>query len=145
MKNKSYSIPRLIMIIGHHLKGRMDKSLSQHNLTISQFRVLSYLWKHRSKKINQKMIHNFLEIKPSSLTKLIRILTQKGLIKKIADSEDSRNKIILLTEKGKKIKNICMQNIIASEIYLLKDFSSQEIDALTNLLLKIKNRIKSQT
>jgi len=38
-----------------------------------------------------------------------------------------------------------MQNIIASEIYLLKDFSSQEIDALTNLLLKIKNRIKSQT
>lgn len=144
-KNKSYSIPRLIMIIGHHLKGRMDKSLNQNNLTISQFRVLSYLWKHRGKKINQKMIHDFLEIKPSSLTKLIRILTQKGLIKKTVDSEDARNKIILLTEKGERIKNICLQNIIESEIYLLKDFSSPEIEALTNLLLKIKSRIKSQS
>jgi len=135
-------IPRLIMGIGHHLKMRLDKKLSNDNLTISQFRVLDYLWKHNEEKINQKMIHEFLEIKPSSLTKLIRILTIKGLIIQEADPEDSRHRIIRLTEKGIKIKDICLQNIAETEAYLLQDFSRQEISALTVFLLKIKKKIK---
>ena len=130
------------MIIGHHLKRRLDKKLSQNNLTISQFRVLAYLWEHSEQKINQKMIHDFLEIKPSSLTKLIRLLLQKDLIRKEVDPEDTRNKVIKLTESGKEIKKICLQNIAESEDYLLKDFSLQEIDTLANLLLKIKKKIK---
>lgn len=142
-QNKTYSIPRLIMIIAHHLKRRMDKNLIQNNLTISQFRVLAYLWEHSEQKTNQKMIHDFLEIKPSSLTKLIRLLLQKGLIRKENDPEDFRNKIINLTERGKEIKKICLQNIAKSEAYLLNDFSLQEIDTLTSLLLKIKKKIKS--
>ncbi|MDD3656397.1 MAG: MarR family transcriptional regulator [Atribacterota bacterium] len=141
-QNKVYSIPRLIMGIGHHLKMRMDEKLSQNNLTISQFRVLAYLWEHGKQNINQKMIHEFLEIKPSSLTKLIRLLQQKDLISKEADPNDSRNKIIKLTERGMEIKRICLKNIADSEAYLLQDFTRQEINTLTDFLLKIKEKIK---
>lgn len=130
------------MGIGHHLRMRLDKNLSQNNLTISQFKVLAYLWEHSEQKINQKMIHEFLEIKPSSLTKSIRILLSKNLIRKEADPDDSRSRIIMLTEKGIEIKKICKENIAESEAYLLQDLSGEDINALTELLLKIKKKIK---
>ena len=141
-KYKEHSIPRLIMGIGRHLRMRLDKNLSKNNLTISQFKVLAYLWEHSEQKINQKVIHEFLEIKPSSLTKLIRILQSKNLIRKETDPDDSRSKIIKLTEKGMEIKRICRKNIAESEAYLLQDFSGDEINSLTELLLKIKKKIK---
>jgi DNA-binding MarR family transcriptional regulator len=136
------NLPRLIMQIGHHLKMRMDENLSKNNLTISQFRVLAYLWEHENHKINQKQIHEFLEIKPSSMTKLITLLETKNLIKKEPDTEDARNTTIVLTKKGMKIKQICIKNIKETEKYLLKDFSQKEIETLVLLLLKIKEKIK---
>ena len=142
-ENNTKSIPRLIMGIGHHLKMRIDEKLSQNNLTVSQFKVLAFLWKHDNKKNNQKQIHEFLEIKPSSMTKLIRLLQGKNLIRKEIDPDDSRNKIIKLTEKGMDIKRICLQNMKQSESYLLDDFTQQEIDTLICLLLKIKKKIRN--
>jgi MarR family transcriptional regulator, repressor for mepA len=142
-KIETKNILRLIMQIGHHLKMRIDKKLSQNNLTVSQFKVLAFLWEHDSEKINQKQIHEFLEIRPSSMTKLVKLLETKDLIKKEADTDDSRNKIIKLTAKGMEIKRICIHNMNQSESYLLKDFTQQEIDALIQLLLKIKEKIKN--
>lgn len=141
-KNDTKNVPRLIMQIGHHLKMRMDEILSQNNLTISQFKVLAYLWGHADQKINQKQIHEFLEIKPSSMTKLIRLLESKRLIKKEADPDDSRNTIIKLTKRGMEIKQICLDNMKQAEDYLLSDFTHQEIDILVNSLLKIREKIR---
>ena len=136
------NIPRLIMQIGHHLKMRLDENLSDNNLTLSQFKVLAYLWEHDNEKVNQKKIHEFLEIKPSSMTKLVKLLEAKNLIKKQADIEDTRNSIIILTTKGIKIKQICINSIKKTENFLLKDFSEKEVETLLFLLLKIKNKIK---
>ena len=141
-KDETKSIPRLIMGIGHHLKMRMDEKLNQNNLTVSQFKVLAYLWKHDNQKINQKQIHEFLEIKPSSMTKLVRLLESKKLIKKESDPEDARNTIIKLTAKGMEIKQICLRNMKLSEAYLLEDFTPQEVNTLIRLLLKIKKKIR---
>ncbi len=141
MKGKTKNIPRLIMQIGHHLKMRLDENLSKNNLTISQFKVLAYLWEHENNKINQKQIYEFLEIKPSSMTKLIILLEEKRLIKKDPDLNDARNTIIKLTKKGMEIKQICMLNIKEAENYLLEDFSQEEIEKLVILLLKIKEKI----
>ena len=141
-KYNEYGVLRLIAGIGHHLRMRLDKDLGQNNLTISQFKVLAYLWEHSEQKINQKMIHEFLEIKPSSLTKSIRILLSKDLIRKETDPDDFRSRIIMLTEKGMEIKKICKESITESEAYLLQDLSGKDINTLTELLLKIKKKIK---
>ena len=139
-KDETKSIPRLIMRIAHHIKMSMDKNLSDQNLTISQFKVLSYLWHHGQKKVNQKQIYDFLEIKPSSMTKLIRILTSKGLIKKEVDPDDCRNSVIKLTEQGLENKRLCVENIKKTENYLLKELAPEERETLFQLLVKIKKR-----
>jgi len=129
------------MQIGHHLKMRMDEILSQNNLTISQFKVLAYLWEHNNQKINQKQIHEFLEIKPSSMTKLVRLLQAKDLIRKEADPDDSRHRIIRLTDRGMEIKRICIENMKQAESYLLQDFSKEEVERFLHMLLRIKKKI----
>ena len=129
------------MGIGRHLKMRMDEKLSQNNLTISQVRVLAYLWENSNQKINQKQIHEFLEIKPSSMTKLIRLLQAKDLIRKETDSDDSRNRVIKLTDRGMEIKRISIENMKQAESYLLQDFSKEEVELFLQMLLRIKNRI----
>ena len=139
--SKSKNVPRLIMQIGHHLKMRMDEILSQNNLTISQFKVLAYLWEHNNQKINQKQIHEFLEIKPSSMTKLVRLLQAKDLIRKEADPDDSRHRIIRLTDRGMEIKRICIENMKQAESYLLQDFSKEEVERFLHMLLRIKKKI----
>ncbi len=140
-KSKVKSVTRLIMGIGRHLKMRMDEKLNQNNLTISQFRVLAYLWEHSNQKINQKQIHEFLEIKPSSMTKLVRLLQAKDLIRKEADPDDSRNRIIKLTDRGMEIKRICIENMKQAESYLLQDFSKEEVELFLQMLFRIKNKI----
>jgi len=140
-KTEIKSMPRLIIRIGHHLKVRMDEKLSQNNLTISQFKVLAYLWEHSHKKINQKHIHEFLEIKPSSLNKLLSLLETKGLIKKEIDPDDFRNRIIKLTDHGMEIKRICTENMKQTEAYVLEEFSDEEVNILFNLLSRMKKKI----
>jgi len=76
------------------------------------------------------------------MTKLVKLLEAKGLIKKEPDADDARNTIVKLTKKGMEIKRICILNIKEAENYLLKDFSQEEIDKLVILLLKIKVKIK---
>jgi len=144
MKEKSdlKSISRLIMKIGHHLKMNLDEKLSQYNLTSSQFKVLAYLWKHSDQEINQKQIHDFLEVKPSSMTKLLRQLEAKGLITKEIGRDDSRNRLVRLTGHAIEIKRLCLENAKQTENKLLEDFSKEEINILFKLLQKVKNKIK---
>ena len=144
MKEKSdlKSIPLLIMKIGHHLKMKQDEKLSQYNLTSSQFKVLAYLWKHNDRKINQTQLHHFLEIKPSSMTKLLRQLETKGLITKEIGCNDSRNKLVRLTSHAIEIKRLCMEDAKQMENQLLEDFSEEEIIIFFQLLQKVKNKIK---
>ena len=137
-----YGLLSLISRIARYFRVHLDKDLSQNNLTISQVKVLAYLWKHSEQKINQKMIHESLEIKPSSLTKSIRILLSKGLVEKKADPDDSRNRIIMLTEKGTAAKKICEESIAESEAYLLQDLSGEDINTPTELLLKIRKKTR---
>ena len=141
-KSDLKSIPRLIMRIGHHLKMKMDEKLRQYNLTSSQFKVLAYLWKHNAQEVNQKQIHDFLEIKPSSMTKLLRQLELKGLIIKEIGRDDSRNRLIKLSGRAREIKRLCLENAKQTEKKLLEDFSEEEINILFKLLKKVRNKIK---
>ena len=125
-KSNLKSIPHLIMRIGHHLKMNMNGRLIQYNLTSSQFKVLAYLWKHSNQEVNQKQIHDFLEIKPSSMTKLLRQLELKGLITKEIGHDDSRNRLIKLSGHTREIKRLCLEIQNKREKSYLKIFQKKK-------------------
>lgn len=124
--------------ITHDLILYHNKRLEKHELTASQLRVLFCLWQKEFKSINQTEILEFLGIKPSSMTKLIKQLEQKGFIRKEVDPCDARNKLISLTTKGEELREIAYDIAMEIEEKLVKGFSEEEVETLSKLLFKLK-------
>lgn len=80
-----------------------DEAFANIDITLSQFKVLNWLW--RKGPLTQKEIHNYVNIKPSSLTKLLDILIKKDLVKRLPHPEDARTKIVMPTPKANTIES----------------------------------------
>jgi DNA-binding MarR family transcriptional regulator len=72
--------------------------LDKLNLTYTQYIVMMYLWEKKTS--NVKEIGKTLLLDSSTLTPLLKKLESKGFITRVRSSEDERNLIIEITEKG---------------------------------------------
>lgn len=133
----SDDIIRNMMIVSHKLKLIHDNNLVNFNLTLSQIKVLIYIWHNVDKHLNQKQIHEALEIKASSMTKLIEQLIQKDLVVKITDPSDSRNKLIVQTKKGKLLQEKTKSILDELKLEIVYGLSEKEIEQFNNTLKKI--------
>ncbi len=88
-----------------------DKEFERIGITYSQFKVLNWIWRHGE--LTQKEIHNFINVKPSSLTTMINVLIKKDLVKRKQDPNDARIRRITATDKCMKLAEDAW-NIIAS-------------------------------
>ncbi len=72
------------------------------DLTFEMLQVLINLWEKQG--FNQQELANLLLKDKASLTPLIDNLTKRGLVQRTADTNDRRNKLIVLTQKGKEFE-----------------------------------------
>ncbi|MCY6484142.1 MarR family transcriptional regulator [Clostridium aestuarii] len=126
----------LIHQIAHDFRFKYDKKLEQYNITCSQIKVMRCLWNKDG--ITQKQILQQINIKPSSLTKLINILVGKGLVERREDERDARNNLIFLTSKGKKIEKETWEIIFKMEEQLVEGFSQEEKYLLISFLVRMQ-------
>jgi len=86
-----------------HLSQQLyNEKLESKGISFSQDRVLSLLYENNG--ATQSELQKDLFIKPSSLTKLIDVLEQKGLVKRVSDKMDGRIKEIILTKTGDQLE-----------------------------------------
>ncbi|MEP3386861.1 MAG: MarR family transcriptional regulator [Reichenbachiella sp.] len=83
----------------------METSLSRPSLkiTVEQWRILFYLWNEDG--INQQELAKRASKEKSTITRQIEGLVKKELVIKQKGGTDKRDKLIYLTENGKKIEN----------------------------------------
>lgn len=72
----------------------------------------------------------------SNVTGLVDRLVAQGLIDRSECARDRRIKIIRLTEKGKRTRNLIMQEFASAKIDTFADMTSDEIETLRHLLTK---------
>jgi DNA-binding MarR family transcriptional regulator len=72
------------------------------DLTFEMLQVMACLWNKDG--VNQQEIANITVKDKASMTYLIDNLSKRGLVNRLADVNDRRNKLILLTKKGKILK-----------------------------------------
>ena len=87
-------------------KTNIRKRFKEHNidLTTEMLQVLRFLWMKDA--VKQQEIADSIHKDKTSLTYLIDNLTRRGLLERKEDSTDRRNKIIVLTEKGKQLQTL---------------------------------------
>lgn len=130
----------LIQQISHLLEQRFNKLLVTEGLSLSHARVIYLLFKNDG--MTQSELQQDLLIKAPSLTKLIDILAEKGLVKREPSPDDARTKRIYLTAAGReKEKRLCRikENC---EQELLSLFSPVESAQLIHMLAILKQKLQ---
>lgn len=139
MKEEETSCSYYIRNIAHLMANMQDRCLNMYGLTNQQARILMYLSKHNvrgQKNIKRKDLETFLNLKGSSVTSLIQGLERNGFIERDVSSNDSRRKILSLTEKSKEILNH-MDLVFEATDNQLQEGMSEEEKMTFRLLLGI--------
>ena len=77
---------------------RYKPFLDELNLTYTQYIAMLVLWEHET--LNVKQLGEYLFLDSGTLTPLLKKLADKGYIKRTRDTEDERNVLVSVTDKG---------------------------------------------
>ena len=130
----------LIKSISDRIKVHADKDLKDHNLTLSQSRVVMFLSKHGGQ-ATQKEIEVFMDVSHPTVVGLVSRMEENGFVTSRMDDEDRRNKIVTLTAHALKT-GANMDKVIGDmESKMLSSLSDKQIDELTEMLETIYRNV----
>ncbi|HLX92564.1 MAG TPA: MarR family transcriptional regulator [Puia sp.] len=143
-KSKSETIiefTRKILTVNTAYRQFLQCTLKAHKmgLTFEMLQVMGCLWKKDG--INQQEITYITVKDKASMTYLIDNLAKRNLVKRQEDPSDRRNKLIMLTDQGKLLKNKIQPYI--DEMYQVAG-KNIEIDLLNQcmeVLSKVENNL----
>ena len=112
---------------------RYKPYLNEIDLTYTQYIVMMVLWE--KEEINIKTLGERLYLDSGTLTPLLKKLETKGYIKRDRLETDERNLNLVITEKGKKLKDKAKD--IPGKIVPCINLTEQEALNLYQMLYKI--------
>lgn len=129
----------LIQQISHLLEQLFNKQLAKEGLSISHARLIYLLYQNDG--MTQSELQQDLLIKASSITKLIDVLVEKGLVTRKTCPEDARLKRIYLTAEGREKEEHLYQISEMTEAGIVNNLSAQEYHQLIHSLKSIKSKL----
>lgn len=138
--NDRYAVLRLknqlcfpLYAVSNMITRKYQPLLDKLDLTYTQYIVMMVLWEE--KQVNEKFLCESLFLKSNTLAPLLKKLEAKGYVGKSKDSNDGRNLVITLTDKGENLKEkaLCVPENIAQEFHL----TLEEVSSLYQTLYKM--------
>jgi MarR family transcriptional regulator, multiple antibiotic resistance protein MarR len=130
--DRSQSLGHLTNIVARSLNSSVTKRFAQAgiDLTAEQFGAMLLLWNEDGRR-QQEFVQG-LALEKSTVSRLIDGLEKHGLAVRTQDPEDSRQKLIVLTDKGREIRDESVQiaslllaeaesGITDAELFLCRD------------------------
>ncbi|HEY45047.1 MAG TPA: MarR family transcriptional regulator [Anaerolineae bacterium] len=116
--------------------------LSQYDLNISQFRLLSLLHNQRGQRLT--VLSQRLLLSKSTITRLVDQLEHKGWAQRVADPEDRRAQRVVLTPAGFEQRAIIADAHLQSLEKRLQALTDEEKVQLKILLDKLSAGLRSR-
>ena len=110
--------------------------------TDNAFETLQLLAKEEN--VTAGRISEYLDIKPSSVTQIVKKLEATGTIERIKSESDARVTFVVLTEKGRE--SLAERGAISTDLKdeLFKGFSEEELQQLEAYLTRISKNSSSE-
>ena len=134
---KEISTGILIKKIHDNLEKKINHSLKDSDLTMSQMEALVILSEQVSRQMSLKALEHELHVAQSTAAGIVSRLEQKGFIEAFGQSGDKRIKNIKITENGMKYCESAAKDMDKVEKELLKNLTEDEKNTLNQLLGKI--------
>lgn len=128
------------------MKRRMEHSdVFSHmddNVTRNNGWILNYLAHYSDRDIYQKDIENDFCIRRSTVSKVIRLMENKGLLRREAVPGDARLKKLVLTAEGRKLQAAIEREQQETERLLRQGVTEEELRIFQQVMEKFKNNIQ---
>jgi DNA-binding MarR family transcriptional regulator len=132
----------IISLIGGFMRAkraRMEKLLVGHGVHPGQAPMLFAIFNEDG--LAQKRLGEKMNLKPASITIMLRRLQKAGLIEKLPDERDQRVFRVFLTNKGETVKAVVKNAIEAVEKDACATLADEEIETLRKLIAKMKDSL----
>ncbi len=135
----------LITNISYSVRQYFDRCFSEYDVTYPQSRVLTRLFAQLGKEdVNQRDLEYALGIKASSVSSLVRNLEQKGFIRCERLPQDTRNKRVLLTEKGMEVRKVLEDARNQAEGRMVEGLGQEQQEQLRSYLRQVLNNLERE-
>jgi DNA-binding MarR family transcriptional regulator len=127
----------------HSIARLYNDEAEKHGLTMSNGYVLLNIDIREgtpSTKLGPKM-----GMEPRSLTRTLKNMEDQGLIYRKTDKKDKRMVRIMLSDLGKKKREIAKKSVIAFNEYVQSKLNTEELDAFFRVMEKINHLLKQET
>ncbi len=119
----------------------LNVKLAAHDIPTSSWSALRVLW--RQDGCSQVELAERLHVEKPSLTPVLVTLERKGLVTLNRSSDDKRKSIILLTAKGKNLKNVIFPLADAVNREATAGLKKDEVIQIKYLLSAVIENLKS--
>jgi DNA-binding MarR family transcriptional regulator len=146
-KNKTeiaVQLAYLMQELRNFTRKHIQKKIKEHdiNLTYEMLEVMGCLW--RKDGLNQQEIADRTLRDKSSMTYLLDNLIKRKLVKRSADKNDRRNKLIFLTKEGLTLKDILYPWV--ADVYGLasEKITGEDLQNGVLLIRRMVNNLKKE-
>ena len=124
----------------HQMHRLMTKKLRQYDVSPMQCRTLTFL-QEAAGEVNQRMLEQYLMVKPSTASGIVGRLEEKGLVRRQTSDSDGRCRILALTDAGRQFYRQFLA--IAKQVnrQAVQGFSPEEENTLRQLLLRMADNL----
>lgn len=138
---KKNSIGGIIKYISDKVRQKADNNLKDHNVTLSQVRVLNFLWRENGS-CSQKQIEDFLQVSHPTVVGLVSRMEQSGYIQTSVSSDDKRNKIVTVTDSGMALASELCRFMDDMDNRMLEGLSEEQQSQLADMLLTVAKNLE---
>ncbi|MBT8071726.1 MAG: MarR family transcriptional regulator [Gammaproteobacteria bacterium] len=113
----------------------LNQLLASVDLSLAQHEILMTILQQDG--ITQKELSARLHVVKSNISALLKKLETRGLVKRRTDPDDSRNKLISLTQSGRKLvqKSFTLQNRIVE--VMAAELSEDDLENIADVMGKV--------
>ena len=138
---KKNSIGGIIKYISDKVRQKADNNLKDHNVTLSQVRVLNFLWRENGS-CSQKQIEDFLQVSHPTVVGLVSRMEQSGYIQTSVSPDDKRNKIVTVTDSGMALASELCRFMDDMDNRMLEGLSEEQQSRLADMLLTVAKNLE---
>ncbi|HII02695.1 TPA: MarR family transcriptional regulator [Methanosarcinaceae archaeon] len=117
----------------------MAKELEPYGIGSGQFDFLMVLY--RKDGISQETLAKKLKVSKATSTRAVRSLEKGGYVYRQVDEADRRAYKVYLTDKGKEMRGVVLEKLVAFVDPLLSDFTPEEKEMFRQLLQKASRKL----
>ncbi|VEU82253.1 MarR family winged helix-turn-helix transcriptional regulator [Acholeplasma hippikon] len=120
------------------------KEASTENISMSHAAILKYLTKHKNEEVNPKDLEEAFMMRKSTVSRMLQLMESNGLIERLDDPQDSRKKIIKLTDHASKLHHKFDEKYEEMEVAMAKDIAPEDLEVFFKVLDQIKLNLKEE-